>query len=132
MLTGIIAHEYTDWSDPDNMEKRISKVLQILQDKWLTAPTEFELSEHSKVAQDSISTYMYMFGIIPPRNIYTTPSWFHNATHGDILLYLFYDEDSPLYLNLPGPAPTDRQLEDWERDAAKYVMDLFTNFAKTG
>ena len=130
VLKEMIAHEYTLWDEPNNMERRRSKALQLMSDKFFTASMEFTLSEHSKLAKDSISTYMYQFGIILPKTMYPTPSWFHNATHIDELMYIFYDEDTPLYHNLP--SPTDRQLEDWESDAARYVMDLFTNFAKTG
>ena len=126
----IVAHEYIDWSDPDNVEKLRTKAVQIISDAMFTAPMQLVLNQHSKLARESKRTYMYKFDIILPRTMLPTPSWFNNATHGDELMYLFFDEDNQFFNDLPGH--DGQEIEDWERDVAKYVMDLFTNFAKTG
>ena len=73
---------------------------------------------------------MYKFDVILPRTLLPTPSWFNNATHGDELMYVFFAEDSAIFNVLPGHE--DQQIEDWERNVAKYVMTLWTNFPKTG
>lgn len=126
----VVAHEYIDWSEQNNMEKLRSKAVQILSDMMLTAPMLLTLSHHSKLKKESKSTYMYKFDVILPSTLLPTPSWFKNATHGDELKYVFFEETSEIFKSLPGHE--DTQIEDWERDVAKYVMNLWTNFAKTG
>ena len=73
---------------------------------------------------------MYMFDVILPQTLLPTPSWFKNATHGDELKYVFFEETSEIFKGMPGHE--DTQIEDWEIDVAKNVMDMWTNFAKTG
>ena len=126
----VVVHEYMDWNEPSSMEKLRSKVVQFYSDMMFTAPMLLTLSHHSKLAKESKSTYMYKFDVILPRTLMSTPSWFNNATHGDELMYVFFAEDSPMFNVLPGHE--DQQIEDWERNVAKYVITLWTNFAKTG
>ena len=126
----VVAHEYVEWSEPNNMEKLRSKAVQVISDMMFTAPMIYTLSHHSNLKQESKSTYMYKFEVILPKTLLPTPSWFKNATHGDELKYVFFEETSEIFKGMPGHE--DTKLEDWEKDVAKYVMDLWTNFAKTG
>ena len=129
-LKEVIAHEYTDWSDPENLDTIRTKSVQLLSDIMWTASMLQTLSEHASLAEESKNTYMYMFSVIPSAHAVYVPSWFNNATHGDELLYEFFEEDGGMMNLMPGQE--DFKPEDWERGVAEYIMTLWSNFAKTG
>ena len=126
----VVAHEYTDWNDRSNLDLIRRKSVQLLSDMVYTSPTLQSVTGHASSAQESKNTYMYVFSVIPSRHTLYVPSWFDNATHGDEFSYEFFEEGGGTMSLLPGFE--DYEPEDWERGMAKYVMTLWSNFAKTG
>ena len=126
----VVAHEYTDWNEPNNLDAIRKKSVQLLSDMVFTSPMLQSLSGHASLAKESKNTYMYVFSVIPSKHVLPTPSWFNNATHGDEFAYEFFEEDGGVVSLMPGLK--DYKPEDWERDVAQYFMTLWSNFAKTG
>lgn len=58
-----------------------------------------------------------------------TPSWSKGANHADDLPFLFYEEADGMLSYFHAE---DNNLTDLERDAAKTVITMWTNFARTG
>ena len=130
IIKEVVAHEYTDWSDPENIDIIRTKAIQVLSDMVFTAPMLQTLSGHASLAEESKNTYMYTFSVIPSTHVLPVPSWFNNATHGDEFLYEFFEEDGGVLTLMPGKE--NFKPEYWERWVAEYVMTLWSNFAKTG
>ena len=73
---------------------------------------------------------MYLIDILPSARGLPAPSWVAGANHGDDLTYLFYDESGGIIKFMPWVEvfkPTD-----WDRENAKYLITMWSNFAKSG
>ena len=130
LVTEVIAHAYTDWEEPENIEKRRNKMIALLSDSSFSVSLAETVRRHSSLALDSKSTYMYLFDIMPSVRVVPAPSWHKGANHGDDLVYTFFEESEGMMTYFPRDEvykPTD-----WDRDNAKYIMTMWSNFAKTG
>ena len=130
IIKEIVAHEYIDWSDPDNQDTIRDKSVNLLSDLVFVSPMLHALSGHAKLAQKSKNTYMYKFSVIPSYRVMPMPSWLQTATHGDDFNYLFMEEDGGAVSRMTGHE--HYRPERWEWDMAQYFMTLWTNFAKSG
>ena len=126
----ILIHEYTDWSDPEDMEKRRTKLVAVYSDMFFTIPLIETISQHNSLATNSKNTYMYLFDILPSTRAMPTPSWGKRANHADELLYVFFEESDGLLSFMAGRE--DFKPTEWDRQDSKYLITMWTNFAKTG
>ena len=129
----IIAHEYTDWDDPDSMELRRNKLVAYYTDLFFGVPLTETVNQHRTLVtkhSSKKSTYMYLFDILPSARGLPAPSWVTRANHGDELTYLFYDETGGIMKFMPWVG--DFKPTDWDRENAKYLMMMWSNFAKSG
>ena len=130
IVTNILTHAYTDWEEPENMEKRRNKIVALLSDISFGVSLAETVAWHHSLAPDSKNTFMYIFDIPPSIRHLPTPSWAKKANHGDDLIYTYFEESEGMdsfTLREEVFKPTDT-----DRDAAKYMMDMWSNFAKTG
>lgn len=115
----ILDHEYTQWDRPiDNFSRR-DDILEMLSDGQFKAPLIRMAQEHSKKSD----TYFYSFGHSTQSEDY--PEW-TGGVHGDELPYVF---GAPL---VGGLSPFPSQYNAQEMELSKFMMKMWTNFAKTG
>ena len=129
IVNGIVSHEYTDWHDPESMERRREKLIALYSDIYFGVPLTETTKRHRSLSKTS-STYMYLFDILPSVRAMPTPSWSSKANHADELLYVFFEEADGLALAMPWTK--DWKPTDWDRENSKYIMTMWTNFAKSG
>ena len=130
LVKDLIVHEYTDWSDPESIEKRRDKLVALYSDMFFSVPLIETISRHNSLSQNSGSTYMYMFDVLPSVRALPTPSWGKKANHADELLYVFFEESDGLLSFMP--ESEDFKPTDWDRESSEYLMTMWSNFAKTG
>ena len=129
----VIVHEYTDWRDAENMELRRNKLVAFHTDLFFGIPLTETVNRHRALVtklNSMKSTYMYLFDILPSARGLPAPSWATRANHGDDLTYLFYDESGGIMKFMPWVE--DFRPTDWDRESAKYLMTMWSNFAKSG
>ena len=129
IVKDVIVHEYTDWKDPENMERRRDKLTALYSDIFFGVPLTETVSRHRSLSKTS-STYMYLFDILPSIRGLPAPSWATKANHADELMYVFFEESDGLVVFMPwieGWTPTE-----WDRENSKYIMTMWSNFAKSG
>lgn len=129
VINDLTAHEYTDWSDPDDMDKRRHKFAAMCADLLFTVTLAETIAQHERLANGRKGTYMYVVDVSPSSHLLPTPSWCTKATHGDELQYVFFEESLEVWKLL---GREDYKPMEWERDVAKYMINMWTNFAKTG
>ena len=130
VIKDLITQEYTDWSDPEDMEKIRSKLMQIYADFMFSVPMNEALVYHTSMKKPSTNKYQYVFGIKPSFSVIPMASWVNRANHGDDLEFIFFDETEGLVTHLPwtqGYRPAD-----WEKYIADYMITMWSNFAKSG
>lgn len=130
VLIKILAHEYTDWNDPENTEKRRNQLVALYSDMYLGVSLIETIERHHSLAHGSKNTYMYMFDILPSMRAMPAPSWAKRATHADDLLYTFFEESDGIATYCP--VKVAFKPTDWDRENAKYLMTMWSNFAKSG
>ena len=115
----ILEHEYTQWDRPKDNFSRRDDILDMLSDGQFKAPLIKMAQEHSKKAD----TYFYHFGYSTQSEDY--PGW-SGGVHGDELPYIF---GAPL---VGGLSPFPSSYNAQEMELSKYMMKMWSNFAKTG
>lgn len=115
----ILEHEYTQWDKPINGFSRRDDVMDMLSDSQFKAPLIKMAQEHSKKAD----TYFYSFGYSTQSEDY--PEW-SGGVHGDELPYVF---GAPL---VGGLSPFPSSYTAQEMELSKFMMRMWSNFAKTG
>lgn len=123
-----VLQTYTDWENPMNAQKRLYNLMGIYSDTIFGVPTLETARYHSSVSTKG--TFFYLFDIKPSERVLNAPGWVEGANHADELQYLFYDDTYGLLTNLPGHE--GYTPEPWESEIAKYMITMWTNFAKTG
>ena len=133
-LTKAIEFEYIDWSDPDNIATLRNNLMKISSDVGFSVPA-LETMEAHTIHPGSGTSYFYEFLAEPPSRIVPTPLWFHGASHGDEIQYVF---GSP-FLNVSFAeifhfVPTTRNgtVTKADENLSLGMMTAFSNFAKTG
>ena len=125
----LVAHEYTNWDDPEDMGERRHETAAIITDIFFSLSMIETLKLHESVTNYLKGSYMFVFDIEPTRHLVPGPSWSKRAVHADELLYLFYGETNEIAKSMSGKP---FEPADWEVEIAKYIMNLTSNFAKTG
>ena len=126
----LVIHEYTDWNDPNNAKKRRNNFVAIFSHLLFSNSLIETVSRHRGLADASKSTYMYIFDIVPSRRVMPVVSWANRASHGDDLVYTFFEESDGVLTYFKGNE--DFKPTNLDREHAKYIMTMLTNFAKTG
>ena len=121
---------YTNWSDPDLMEEIRNQYVNLLTEIFFSETQLEAAMKHVSLAQGSANTFLYYFDILPSAHPLPTPSWCDRASHGDEQIYEFFEESGGLMTFVPGNEAWEPQ--DWERDVAKNIIAMWTNFAKSG
>ena len=125
----LFVHEYTDWSDPENMEKRRHRFTDIFTELFFSVTLLETVARHEDLAQGHKGTYMFVFDF-ESKHLLPIPSWCKRIAHGDELQYIFFEDSGEFVKFVPGNE--DYLPENWERDMAKNIMTMWSNFAKTG
>ncbi|XP_052783735.1 neuroligin-4, Y-linked-like isoform X2 [Mya arenaria] len=115
----ILEHEYTQWERPESNFSRRDEVMDMLSDGQYKAPLIKMAQEHSKVND----TYFYSFAYSTQSEDF--PQW-SGGVHGDELPYVF---GAPL---VGGLSPFPSTYTSQEVELSKFMMRMWTNFAKTG
>lgn len=116
-INRLIAHEYTNWSDPYNYKEIRVQYAGIHGDAGFSVPAVTTSLLHAQ-GSDS-NSYMYTFLPIPTHRFPTTPLWLPGADHGDEVAYVIGIE------RLSG-------IQQWEIELSRIMMTYWANFAKTG
>ena len=130
VIRDLITQEYTDWSDPEDIEKIRNKFMQIYSDFMFSVPMNEAIEYHTSITKPSKKTYQYVFGVKPSLSVLPEVSWVKKANHIDELEFIFFDETEGMMSHLPwtqGYRP-----EEWEKEIADYMITMWSNFAKTG
>ena len=130
LLKDIVIHEYTNWDNTDTTEKVKDALVKVYSDFLFNVPTYETVAYHRAIAEDYKNTYMYTFSIRPSIFFLPTPTWARGPNHADELEYLFYAERGGIMSHVLGKEGYVPQ--DWEIEVAKYMMTMWSNFAKTG
>ena len=133
-LTKAIEFEYIDWSDPDNEDVLRDNLMMISTDFGFSVPALETMEAHTRFPGGGTS-YFYEFLAEPPSRTVPTPMWFHGASHGDEIQYVF---GSPFmkvsFADIFHFVPTTRNgtVTKADEDLSLGMMIAFSNFAKTG
>ncbi|KAK3582040.1 hypothetical protein CHS0354_025646 [Potamilus streckersoni] len=120
-------YHYTDWTDPGDDFKRRKNVNDFKSDLWLRYPTLYLSNIHSNI-NPKAGTYVYEFKY-QPSYIAISPSWLDGTNNG-IELPLLFGFSSRMKQFVPLPEPQMISPED--TSLSKTMIDMWTNFAKTG
>lgn len=115
----ILQHEYTQWDRPTDSNTRRDDVMDLLSDGQFKSPLVRMAQEHAKTAD----TYFYSFAYSTQSEDF--PQW-SGGVHGDELPYIF---GAPL---VGGLSPFPSVYNQQEMEISKFMMRMWTNFAKTG
>ncbi|KAL3846950.1 hypothetical protein ACJMK2_017890 [Sinanodonta woodiana] len=118
-IFNILDHEYASWEKTQDDSTRRINIINMLSDALYVAPLMEVAKEHSKHSD----TYLYVFSHSTASENY--PDWIKGA-HGDDLPYTF---GAPL---VGGISPFPTVYSDAEKTLSERMMQLWTNFAKTG
>ena len=81
IVKDLIVHEYTDWSYQQNIDNLKFKTMQIYSDINICIPWLETINYRTSAAKESITTYMYNFGVQPSKSLLPIPSWAKHAAH---------------------------------------------------
>ncbi|XP_052808038.1 cholinesterase 1-like isoform X2 [Mya arenaria] len=140
ILKPLIEFEYTNWTKPDDDMSLKLALVAMVTDSLFFYPALATAVGHVTLADSGRFTYMYEFSAEPTTHGFMssswitgnasdafqspTPNWVHGPNHGDEMKYVFGYPTANKY-RVPGDGSTDR-------DRAKTVMTLWSNFAKHG
>ena len=125
-----VLQTYTDWENPTDAQKRRHNFMRILSDSVFATSIMETAKYHASIEETSRRTFFYLFDVVPSERLLRTPDWVDQANHADELGYLFFGETDGVLQNLPGHE--GYTPEPWESDVAKYMITMWSNFAKTG
>ena len=132
VVTDMIIHKYTNWTDPEAIEH--------VRQSFLDMTGAYVFDFHAKLVADmhvNLSsskggkTFAYYVDAFPSQRIMEVPTWVTKPNHADDLTFLFgYDKEG--LIEWTTPYSEDYEPADWELVTSKLFMTFFTNFAKTG
>ena len=134
VVTDLIIHKYSNWSDLDHVEHSRTSYLEMTGDYVFNYHAKLVADMHANLSAKSDiggKTFAYLSRAIPSQHILWTPTWVTTANHADDCTFLFgYDKKG--YTSWTMPYSEDHQPTEWELRLSKLYMTLFTNFAKSG
>ena len=124
--------QYTNWSYPNDNIARNIMLIDFITDSRMVAPMVSTAQLHAKGQNGR--TFIYEFSIRPTSHLIPVPSWLdgpNKANHADDTFFVFgfSDETMDWYSSSAG---RPLRVSDNDIRAAKTVMSLWTNFAKSG
>ena len=128
-LRDLILQVYTNWDNPNDALLMRESFVNLYTDLIFAETSLDYVKSHHRLSSVN-KTYLYEFDVLRNVDFFSSPSWCTRGTHGDELHFEFFEEASGLTNLIHGFE--DYVSEDWERDLAKVIMTLWTNFAKTG
>ena len=132
VVKGIVSHGYTDWTEPDSMEKRKSQLVKLYSDIFFAVPLIKTISLHHSLTKNIKSTYVYMFDILSSGHGEPAPSRSNIATYGDDLEQVFFQEINGFTSLISGNEKLGSKDRDSYRARSKYLQTMLINFVKTG
>ena len=134
VVTDLVIHEYSIWSDPESAENSRTSFLEMTGDYVFNFHAKLVADMHANLsakADKGGKTFAYLSEAIPSQHILWTPTWITTANHADDCTFLFgYDKEG--YTGWTMPYSDDHEPAEWELRVSKLYMTLFTNFAKSG
>lgn len=116
----MVAHAYTNWTDPENPELIRLQYAAIHGDLQFGFPAVLTSRLHADGGSVSTGrTYFFHFRPAPSRRFETTPAWLDGADHGDEEQFVFGLLTKPYF-------------QPWERELSRTMMQYWTAFARTG
>ena len=106
------------YSANSSLADQSMKAIECMSDYSFTVAQEHMLDTHAGLGKGN--TYQYQFSMPSPIPMFSPPSWFSGAGHGDELAYLS--------IFLVG----DGVFSDKEKDVSKRMIQYWASFAKTG
>ena len=130
LIRDLILQVYTNWNDPEHTLLIRENFVNLYTDIIFAETSLDFVKNHHILSKANNKTYLYEFDVLRNVKLLPAPSWCTRGTHGDELHFQFFEEADGLANFIQGFE--DYQTEDWERDLAKEIMTMWTNFAKTG
>ncbi|XP_048578765.1 cholinesterase 1 [Nematostella vectensis] len=109
--------QYTPWLDKKDSNKIRKKMIEMLSDSFVIAPTHASLTLHSK---HGAPTYMFEFTHRSRRH--KKPAWM-GVVHGDTTAYKF---------GVPLLSAQQHIYDEQDRNVSDMLVTMFVNFAKYG
>ena len=128
-LRDLILQVYTNWGNPKDAFLVRENFVNLYTD-IIFAETSLDYVKNHHRLSSANNTYLYEYDVLRNAILFPSPSWCTKGTHGDEMHFQFFEEANGLTNLMDGFG--DYVSEDWERDLAKIIMTLWTNFAKTG
>ena len=123
--------EYTNWTAPNDDIARNRKLIDMRTHCSMNAPMVATAGLHTRGS--SRQTYIYQFSTAPTTHLIDTPSWLQGPTkanHADDIFFVFgFPQGLMRFMESTGKiiSYTEKDVQ-----AAKTVMTMWSNFAKTG
>ena len=128
-LRDLILQVYTNWDNPNDALLMRESFVNLYTDIFFAETSLDYVNNHHRLSSVN-KTYVYAFDVLRNVDFFSAPSWCTKGTHGDEMHFEFFEEANGLTNLIHGFE--DYVSENWERDLAKNIMMLWTNFAKTG
>jgi carboxylesterase type B len=129
VLKQAVIQQYIDWSRPDDATLIRDKIVDFLSDVYFFVPAIKVLKKHRAVRKTNKTSYFYVFDHKPSLD-FTNP-WLKGSNHATELPYVFGLPDAmKVAAGLPPGSPIT--LPPAEMKLSSVVMNMWTNFAKTG
>jgi carboxylesterase type B len=110
--------QYTPWADVNDSHRIRKKLVDMLTDYFIVAPTHAVLTMHSS---QGAPTYMFEFS--HRSKFHPKPKW----------MGVVHEDTSPYKFGLPLlNSPTKRKFDDDDKNVSDLMVTLFLNFAKFG
>ena len=131
IIKDMVVFEYTDWEHPDNDMDRTKMLVKLTTDTAMFAPMVAATQLHCQGGHGQ--SYLLEFSVKPATHLIYVPTWMDGPTvanHGDDVpfVYGFPDQMTSLIRHLIGHYNVSAE----DRQTAKAVMAMWTNFAKSG
>ena len=122
--------EYTNWTDPNDAIARNLMLVDLITDSSMFAPMLATTQLHTAGTR---RTYVYEFSTRPTTHLLPVPAWLDGPTqanHADDIFFVF--GFTPKMIDLFDKLGLIIQVKADDIRAAKVVISMWTNFAKTG
>ena len=122
--------EYTDWTNLDNDNKQFDRFIDLVSELMFFVPAALTARKHTLSAVKH--TYVYKLSAAPPKHLLPVFAVLDGPTvanHGDDLSFIFGPWFQDDYRS---PDSGNLTATDEQKNVAKAMITMWTNFAKTG